>query len=169
MGYDTRFSGKFLLNKKLDKDIYNLLVGLATTRRMKRNVGSEYGIEGEFYFEDDEHDTYFQNPSTNIIDDNKPPSSQPSLWLQWIPTKDGKSIRWDGNEKFYKYVEWLEYLLRRILLPRGYYLSGVVKFQGEDDDDRGTIEVNIQSEEDVMKCMLSDEPIVKKYYSNQVY
>ncbi len=36
MGYTTDFTGAFKLNKPLDDETYNLLVGLATTRRIKR-------------------------------------------------------------------------------------------------------------------------------------
>lgn len=35
-----------------------------------------------------------------ILDPHKPPGSQPSLWLQWVPTADGRGIRWDGGEDF---------------------------------------------------------------------
>lgn len=151
MGYTTDFTGKFKFNKKLDKDTYDLLVYLSTTRRMARNVDSKYGIEGEFYI--GSTDDYGQGHDDNIIDHNRPPKSQPSLWLQWTPSSSGKFLEWDGNEKFYNYVEWLEYLLEKILVPRGYILNGSVKFQGEDYEDCGTIDIenNVVTKNSLLK------------------
>jgi hypothetical protein len=48
---------------------------------------------------------------------------------------------WDGNEKFYHYAEWLEYLIGHFLAPWGYTLNGTVKWVGEDPADSGVIEV----------------------------
>jgi hypothetical protein len=48
---------------------------------------------------------------------------------------------WDGCEKFFMYVEWLEYLIEHFLRPWGYVLSGEVAWFGEDFDDCGDIMV----------------------------
>jgi len=133
MGYTTDFNGRFYLDKPLDDDTFNLLRGLAKTRRMKRNV-KDYGIEGEFYFNPDDFENSGQTEDKTIINYNSPPSTQPSLWLQWIPTEDKQHIEWDGGEKFYNYVEWLEYIIEKILKPRGYVLNGKVEWEGEDGD-----------------------------------
>lgn len=138
MGYTTEFEGRFKFNKELDDDTYDLLVGLATTRRMKRNIEG-YGIEGEFYCADREN--FGQNRTPDVIDSNKPPRTQPSLWLKWIPTNDRLHLEWDGGEKFYSYVEWLKYLISKILSPRGYKLNGQVVWFGEDRGDMGAIVV----------------------------
>lgn len=137
MGYTTDFRGQFNLNKKLDKETHEFLTKLAETRRMARNVGPEYGTEGEFYVEG--KGLMGQDREDNVIDQNQPPSTQPSLWLQWIPTDDGTAIVWDENEKFYCYVEWIEYLIEKILAPKGYVLNGAVDWQGEEFDDMGSI------------------------------
>jgi hypothetical protein len=63
----------------------------------------------------------------------------PSYYCQWVPTADGKGIKWDGGEKFYAYVEWLNYLVTRFLRPWGYSLNGEVQWRGEDFNDLGTI------------------------------
>jgi len=63
----------------------------------------------------------------------------PGHYCQWIPTDDGMTIEWDGGEKFYYYVEWLEYLIKNILKPKDYIVNGTVKFQGEEDNDFGNI------------------------------
>lgn len=140
MGYSTDFYGQFKLNKKLDNKTYEFLTKLATTRRMKRRgLPSEYGTDGEFYVNGS--GDFGQAEESNIVDYNTPPRTQPSLWCQWIPTEDRKGITWDGGEKFYEYVAWLQYIMNSVLIPRGYKLSGTVEFQGEDRDDRGLIVV----------------------------
>lgn len=139
MGYTTDFFNQRLkLNKQLSLDDKTFLDKLNETRRMARNVGPEYGVEGEFYV--DGEGFMGQDRETNIIDYNVPPKTQPGLWCQWKPTDDGRGLEWDGGEKFYDYVEWLEYIINW-LKPRGYVLNGSVDWQGEDSDDRGTITV----------------------------
>lgn len=54
----------------------------------------------------------------------------PSNYCQWKPTEDGKSIVWDEREKFYEYVEWLEYLIKEFFKPRGYILNGTIGWEG---------------------------------------
>jgi hypothetical protein len=77
----------------------------------------------------------------SILDYNRPPKGQPGLWCQWIPNGDDTAIVWDGGEKFYNYVAWLEYLLDHFLRPWGYLLNGAVSWRGEQESDRGIIHV----------------------------
>lgn len=65
----------------------------------------------------------------------------PGFYCQWVPTVDGDGIEWDGNEKFYEYVEWLEYIIKHFIEPWGLKLNGEVEWQGESNDDRGLIVV----------------------------
>lgn len=65
--------------------------------------------------------------------------SEIGLYCQWVPTKDGKGLEWDGGEKFYEYVEWLEYLIKEFLAPKGYVLNGEVTWEGEESGDLGKI------------------------------
>jgi len=139
MGYHTDLHGSFELNKPVDDATYALLHGLATTRRMKRKLGPEYGIDGEFYV--GSTNDYGQDHTPDVVDYNRPPSTQPSLWCQWLINDDRLSIEWDGGEKFYSYVEWLQYLIRNILDPRGYVLNGEVQWNGEESEDMGIIKV----------------------------
>ncbi|OJT66901.1 hypothetical protein [Bacillus licheniformis] len=129
MGYNTTFQGQFRLNKTLDSETYSFLKKLANTRRMRRKVNeSIYGIEGEFYVDGRDHDE-------NIIDGNEPPKTQPSLWLQWIPTEERNAIVWDGEEKFYCADKWIIYLIEKVLKPKGYVLNGIVNAFGEETND----------------------------------
>lgn len=153
MGYTTEFKGTFLVNKKLDDETKKLLNGLAKTRRMKRsipklaemlNITEEealhtYGTDGEFYFNEKDFHNSGQTDDNSIIDHNCPPETQPELWLQWVYNEEKQCIEWDGREKFYGYIEWLEYIIDRILKPKKYSLTGVVQWNGEDAKDIGSI------------------------------
>lgn len=150
MGYTTTFDGFFTLDQRLFDSQVLYLLEFANTRRVKRNVAVlqnvpdpareavdlPLGEEGGYFVNqkwDEEHDW------ESAIDYNKPPSGQPGLWCQWIPTDDGRGIQWDGGEKFYHYIAWLQYIILHFLEPWGYQLSGEVKWRGEDASDKGLI------------------------------
>lgn len=59
----------------------------------------------------------------------------PGNYCQWEPTHDGTALGWDGGEKFYHSVEWMEYLIK-MFLRSNHVLNGVIDAQGEDMDDR---------------------------------
>ena len=139
MGYTTDFEGGFNITPNLSQKDNEFLTKFSETRRMARNVGPEYGIEGEFYV--DGTGWAGQDSDKNVINYNRPPSTQPGLWCQWVPTDDGSELVWDGGEKFYNYVEWLDYLIDKILAPRGYTLNGECQWFGEERDDVGVIVV----------------------------
>jgi hypothetical protein len=145
MGYSTDFDGKFTINKKLDEKTLELLNGLASTRRVKRSgLPEKYGVDGEFYFNKGNFDNFGQDTEGDlgeVVDNNKPPRTQPGLWLQWVVGADKQSIEWDGGEKFYSYIEWIEYLIKKIFKPRGYILNGKVYWSGEEGGDLGLIEI----------------------------
>ena len=139
MGYTTDFSGRFELDKPLAPKMKKFLTLLNETRRMKRNVDEAFGIDGEFFVFGT--GSYGQDHDNSIVDFNQQPSTQPSLWCQWVPNEDGTAIEWDGGEKFYAYSEWLFYLINKILAPNGYTLNGTVIWQGEETGDVGKIHV----------------------------
>jgi len=145
MGYSTDFRGEFKINKKVDEETYKLLVGLALTRRVKRSgLPKKYGVDGEFYFEESDFDNFGQSETPKegkIVNNNEPPSTQPGLWLQWQIQEDHETIIWDRQEKFYNYIEWIIYIIDKILKPRGYVLEGRVDWRGEEWDDNGTITI----------------------------
>ena len=86
-------------------------------------------------------DNFGQNADESIINSNQPPSGQPGLWCQWVPSSDGTAIEWDGGEKFYDYTEWIIYLIEQFLKPWGYILNGEVEWQGQSRGDIGRIVV----------------------------
>lgn len=145
MGYTTEFIGTFTINRPVSEDVASLFRGLTNTRRMKRDNAyliehgyGDCGIDGEFFVEDLEN--YGQDSCLeSIIEYNFPPSTQPSLWCNWELLDDNQTICWNYAEKFYNYVEWIEYLINNLLKPKNYIVNGVVAYQGEDFDDFGTI------------------------------
>ena len=114
MIYSTRV---FKLNKKLDEATYNFLLQFHNTRRIKRTeVGDGFGADGEFYT--------FGVSDASQINNITLPTTQPSVFCGWAPSKNRGEIIWDdlfeaGCEK-----EWICYLISKILAPRGYVLNG---------------------------------------------
>ncbi len=146
MGYTTDFDGELKFNRELTEKEASFIKKLATTRRMKRNIGPEFGVEGEFYVDDEPYGMGFDD--STVIDNNNPPSTQPGLWCQWIVTDDRQFLEWDGGEKFYNYVEWLEYIINSVLphiVEEGdepLSLTGAITWAGEEPEDLGRILVN---------------------------
>jgi hypothetical protein len=147
MGYTTEFQGEFKLNKKLDDTMKDFLTMFSETRRMKWDLGPEYGVEGEFYV--GHHERFsgcyagqVERNTPHLLEYNNPPYTQPSLWCQWIPSDCGSSIVWYGGEKFYHYYEWIVYIVDNFLAPNGYILNGEVYYQGEIYGDFGSIKID---------------------------
>lgn len=61
-------------------------------------------------------------------------------YFQWVPSDDLQHIVWDGNEKFYKYLEQLRWLCSWLHV-RGVSANGTMYWQGEEIGDTGTITV----------------------------
>lgn len=62
-------------------------------------------------------------------------------YFQWVPTETLDGIVWDGNEKFYSYVECLGWLCEDWLKNRDIEANGMFYWQGEETGDTGTISV----------------------------
>lgn len=159
MGYTTDFDGEWKVEPPLKPDHRAYLKQFSVSRRMKRDpkaterledslrvaVGLPVGVEGGYYVGpagDNGQGGMFRPRRTpedrgGILDSNSPPEGQPGLWCKWTPNQDGTAYHWSGAEKFYDYVEWMQYLLDHFLTPWGYKLSGRVDWQGEDEPDKG--------------------------------
>lgn len=175
MGYTTYFSGQFDLDKPLTLAQTVYLTKFSETRRMRRNsektaersdpardaVKLPVGDEGGYFVGGG--DFHGQESTPDVMEYNYPPSGQPGLWCQWTPTSDGTAIVWDGGEKFYDYVEWLEYIIQHFLAPWGYKLNGKVAWSGEESEDRGMIVVSnnvVVAQTDRISNALVDDPIL---------
>ena len=149
MGYTTDFSGEFKLDKPLTDEQAIYVNKFADTRRMKRDVeklkelfkgehglNGNYGTEGEFFV----GGAGFagQDSDDSITDYNHAPSTQPGLWCQWN-VENNDTIVWDGSEKFYNYIEWIQYYITNFFETWGYKLNGEVLWRGESREDIGKI------------------------------
>lgn len=92
---------------------------------------------------------------------NITPEMQPGLWCQWvlekeeteqhwnnakqafdtIPNDSPYVLKWDEGEKFYNYVEWLQYLITNFFEVWGIKLNGEITWEGEESGDLGLMEV----------------------------
>jgi len=193
MGYSTEFNGEFTINRSVDDATYNLLRGIALTRRMKRDVAKlgkriykksratkedvlawekEFGAQGEFWISDSNE--MGEENTDDILDYNHPPDSQPGLWCAWLIQEDRQTIIWDGSEEFYHYTEWIKYFIKSILTPRGYTVEGRIYWQGDDAENAGYIGIvdNVVFERNRVSFYLDDSDIkrvtkiVNDYLSN---
>lgn len=155
MGYTTEFKGRFEFNKPISKELAEYINLFSETRHMKRDnkkIKEIYpdwknrcffgclGKEGEFFLDPE----YDYSNDESIININTPPSTQLSLWCQWEVSSDRKYLQWNSAEKFYCYIEWLQYIIENFIKtdPNGYVLNGQVFWQGENARDKGVLEVN---------------------------
>jgi hypothetical protein len=154
MGYSTDFYGSLSFNKPVAPWLVAYINKFSNTRRMKRDpekikeqfpnwgelcFNGELGEEGEYFIGGT--GSFGQGVDTSVLDHNSPAKTQPGLWCQWIVNEKENCLEWDGGEKFYNYEEWLDYLIDNFFEPLGYVLNGDIQWQGEDDDDCGTIHV----------------------------
>lgn len=156
MGYTTEFEGYVEVRPALDADEIAYLKKFAETRRMNRTKGPYY-VQGT--------GSFGQDRESDIRDYNSPPEGQPGLWCQWEPSEDGTRIQWNGAEKFYNSVEWMQYLIdhflradalaktqtvngKRFFTFQDHVLNGVIEAQGEDEEDRWFLVVRDNLAED---------------------
>jgi hypothetical protein len=151
MGYTTDFDGSFELDRSLASEHREYLVQFNETRRMRRDPSRlkidpirdaaklPHGPEGAYYVGGG--GMMGQDREDSVVEYNSPPYGQPGLWCGWRPNEEGTAIIWDGGEKFYSYVEWLQYLVDHFLGPWDYKLNGKINWYGEDHSDTGTITV----------------------------
>jgi hypothetical protein len=128
----------------------------------KTNADEVYGFKGEYFAKND--GDMGQSGDVSVIDHNAASGEiawkdyngdwekrdemqkainadiikQPGLWCQWR-LDDETTLAWDGSEKFYNYIEWLQYLIAHFFEPWGIKLNGEVTWQGEDNADIGKI------------------------------
>jgi hypothetical protein len=66
-------------------------------------------------------------------------STYPSSRCGWMPSKGGRSIEWNGNDKFYDYLTGIDWLIKSFFKPKGYILNGEVAWRGQESEDVGKI------------------------------
>jgi len=148
MGYSTTFTGELILSKPLTQDQAAYLRAFSDTRRMSRDVkvhkkmkdplreavGLPIGDESGYYVGDE------GNYLDAAVNYNYHPAGQHGLWCQWVPSPGFSSLVWDGNEKFYQYVDCANYIQTHFLNVFGIeFVDSTVMFQGESDHDAGAL------------------------------
>lgn len=157
--YINRISGTRRM-KRDNKILFELYKG-KHGNPFAKNETEIYGREGEYFAK--ENNNSGQDKDRSIINYNTPPGQveytrhpsswdvnnnlikeckcQPGLWCQWVITEDGTQFEWDGGEKFYYYLEWLEYYISHFFSKWGIKLNGEITWEGEDRTDKGIIVV----------------------------
>lgn len=153
MGYTTDFNGTLTITPAPTKEFKEYINKFSCTRHMKRDelklmlsnpdwkdncFNGNIGNQCAYYVQNDYDKFSYNDPS--VIDHNTPPDNVPGLWCQWI-INDNNELAWDGGEKFYHYVEWLEYLIKNFFVPENLKLNGEIYWYGESYDDTGCIKV----------------------------
>lgn len=122
MGYTTDFIGHVDINPMLNEAEMTYLTAFRLSRRFDRPDGP-YVVPGNPYLE--ERDT------SDVETYNRVALGQPQLWCGWSVCTRGCCLAWDGREKFYSPVAWLEYLIDHFLSPGALAsLSGLEAFDG---------------------------------------
>lgn len=80
-----------------------------------------------------------------FLEANKNPESiepNPGIrsYVQWVPSESLDAIVYDGNEKFYDYDKWMQWVLDR-LTKMGINADGSIVWSGESAGDVGVLKV----------------------------
>ncbi|KAL9654140.1 hypothetical protein ABK040_016486 [Willaertia magna] len=138
---------------------YNLEEIVKKEKKTIEEIIQLYGVEAEFYdpnlttvlekypnpldwqfeFFNDNSMIFEIHKNPLYLNYNSPPLCQPSLWCQWCYNKEENVLEWDGNEKFYYYVDWIVYIINVILKPEDFIVNGKINYIGEDTNDFGVI------------------------------
>ena len=191
MGYNTSFEGGFDIDKPMTKEFVRFINRFSSTRRMKRDnekikeiypdwkelcFKGNLGSEGEYFAPVSRN--FGQETEKSIIEYNNPPETQPGLWCQWIIKTNEKIsddiseytglIEHDGGEKFYDYVEWLDYMINNFFIPENLTINGAVLAVGESYDDATYIIVD-RNQVETYNAMdeKNIDKIITKYNDNK--
>lgn len=155
MGYHTDLSGDFIIDKIPDKTIRNMITVLNNNYP---NEGKEYEEYEEE--EEDKEEKEWIRAKIDKISKNYPKQST-CPWTLGICKRDlsddwkdiGNGIKEkiphppeevailsaEGMEKPYDYIEWIVFLVKELLQPKGYIVNGTVAWSGEEKGDYGEI------------------------------
>src|ERR1044072_21081 len=103
MGYHTEFEGYVAVSPPLNAAEVAYLTRFNGSRRWDRLTGPYDTNDAGYYI------------SGNNYRRATPPPDQPGLWCPWTPTPDGTALAWDGCEKPYAAVEWMNLLIHHFL------------------------------------------------------
>lgn len=144
MGYSTEFRGQIEVSPPLSKKEREYLLAFNRTRHCRKD-GSPYAVDPPSKKKAQLIGIPYESPEE--MDHNRAASGQPGLWCHWIPNQDGTAIVWDGGEKFYDSLEWMQYLIDHFIGPnpiarkelkfiQPHTLKGIILAQGDNMLDR---------------------------------
>jgi hypothetical protein len=106
MGYTTDFVGWVQVDPPLNEHETDYLRAFSRTRRWDRPEGSYVVLPHPLA--DDDH-------ADDVDAYNRPAPGEPGLWCPWTSTSNGTALTFDGSEKAYQAVRWLEYVIDTFL------------------------------------------------------
>jgi len=161
MGYSTWFTGNLKLDKRLAPHHLAYLQAFNEAPHVRWDVEllknepdpvreavglplGEYGcyVTGHgFKYDEYNYPPFWQDPGRAETDpayiDRECPGT-PNPNCGWRPSDDGTELI-AYVDKFWGYIEWLQYLLDHFLIPWGYVLNGKMTWQGEYEEDKGAL------------------------------
>ncbi|MBX7101478.1 MAG: tetratricopeptide repeat protein [Myxococcaceae bacterium] len=138
------------------------LTRFASTRRVRRDLaalaglpdpcrteaGLPLGDEGGYFVgaggelgQDGELPGLPGAPGAGVVDPNRPPLGQPSLWCALTLRPGGGTLGGVADATPELPFEWLDYLVRHFFTPWGHQLQGELRWTGAQLDDAGVITV----------------------------
>jgi hypothetical protein len=107
----TDFVGHVDIEPGLNQDEMEYLTAFSLSRRFDRPEGPYAVPANPMAVLETERDT------VDVATYNRVAPGQPELRCQWVPSLEGCCLTFDGNEKFYRPVEWMCYLIQHFLKP----------------------------------------------------
>jgi hypothetical protein len=144
MSYNIYYDGTVKIDKQLDDETYKIIMGLSQSSRMTWDTDKlerdgiakkkDIGEGGEFFFGHDHmpYQELIEFEKKYAIYTNCPPGGQPQHMGIWIVTDDRKGLIWNEAPNSYGGHEWLQYLVKKILVPRGYNAGGTIDWITEE-------------------------------------
>ena len=172
MGYTTEFTGSLTITPPLNINEVVFLRKFNATRHCTHKV-TPYAM-----------DATGGCTGRSCIDSGP---GVPGFWNKWKSSDDGTELLWDGREKFYSYVEWLDWLITHFFKPdpechgaeipiingmgmssapsvfpaSGHLLNGIIEWEGEESSDVGRIVVcdNVIFTQDMTRAWNPPRPL----------
>lgn len=152
MGYTTKFTGQFRLDRKLHPSHANYLRAFNDSRHMRFNTKRAEGIDDPYRVaaglpvgREGMYCAFVREGVSVgrgiVLEDASPLGPNTSRYCDWVPTDDDQGIAWDGAEKFGGFAAWLAFVVEHFLDRWSYAVRGAVAWEGKSDGDTGVLVV----------------------------
>lgn len=141
MGYTTEFEGALELRPALADGLVAAWNAMVKERNNTYLDGSPRSFDAKLY---------------GRLEVRRPNAGQtkwpcaPSCWDQWTLRQDKAKqctlIEWDGGEKFYGFIRWLQHTLdtlHAVVRPLQLSVTGLIRWQGQEKEDQGVLRVEL--------------------------